>query len=158
MGHKRWFQALRWRFVWNQACCSISRPGRGAYTHILHTYIQTLEEQIRFNHITNSVLFLQYIHTCTHPYMHTSIHAHTCIYVYICVWTKIHIMKITYFFIYLFQEIPVLYKSLIFISIMSMSIYVYGSIYIYYFSIYLYLFISIMSIYINSSISSTKSH
>jgi hypothetical protein len=67
-------------------------------------------------------------------------------------------MKITYFFIYLFQEIPVLYKSLIFISIMSMSIYVYGSIYIYYFSIYLYLFISIMSIYINSSISSTKSH
>jgi hypothetical protein len=67
-------------------------------------------------------------------------------------------MKITYFFIYLFQEIPVLYKSLIFISIMSMSIYVYGSIYICYFSIYLYLFISIMSIYINSSISSTKSH
>ena len=40
---------------------------------------------------------------------------------------------------------------------MSMSIYVYGCIYIY-FSIYLYLFISSMSTYINSSISSTKSH
>ena len=70
------------------------------HTHILHTYIQTLEEQIRFNHITNSVLFLQYIHTCTHMY----------IYIYMCVNKNTYIMKI-YIFCYLFIKKFQYYKN-----------------------------------------------
>ena len=130
-------------------------PGRDAaptHTYCIHIYKRWRN---KYALIISPTVFFFYS-TSIHAHIHTCTHMYICI--YICVWTKLHIMKITYFFIYLFQEIPVLYKSLIFISIMSMSIYVYGSIYIYYFSIYLYLFISIMSIYINSSISSTKSH